>query len=185
MATLDTARDGVSAHMRVGVGGAAAGMGGLMWVVKGSVILSGGSQPPMLFEAAPFFFGVGLIGMHAWLVGGSTRLARYGVVLAYVALPLAIGNVIVEFISADLFFPADFAVLGSLVLLGLALVRADLAQYRWRRWPLALGLAFIPALAIGVVLESFDERYLEVPLVLLGLVWMSLGYLILTEPRRP
>ena len=46
---------------------------------------------------------------------------------------------------------------------------------------MALGLAFIPALAIGVVLESFDERYLEVPLVLLGLVWMYLGF---SHPHR-
>ena len=185
MTRLGSAWDGASARVGVGVGGAAAGAGGLMWVVKGGVILSGGSQLPILFEVAPFFFGVGLIGMHASLVGGSTPLAKVGVVLAYVALPLAVGNVIIESLSADSFFPADLAVLGSLVLLGLAFDRADLVQYRWRRWPLGLGLAFAPALVIGVVLESFDERYLEVPLVLLGLVWMSLGYLILTERRRP
>ncbi len=181
---IDAAGHGALARMPMGIGGAAASVGGLMWVVKGGVILSGGSQPPMLFEAAPFFFGAGLIAMHASLANSSSRLAKYGLALAYLALLLAIGSVISELFSADLFFPADFMVLGSLVLLGLAFVRAEAFHYRWRRWPLALGLAFVPALAIGAVLESIEERYLEVPLVVLGLVWMFLGYLILIELRR-
>ena len=101
MTRLGSAWDGASAHIRVGVGGASATVGGLMWVVKGGVILSGGAQPPILFEVASFSFGAGLIGMHAWLVGGSKRLAKYGVVLAYVALSLALGNVIIESLSAD------------------------------------------------------------------------------------
>lgn len=55
----------MSVSVRVDVGGGAAGVGGLMWMVKGIVILSGGAQPLFLFEGAPLFFGVGLIGMYS------------------------------------------------------------------------------------------------------------------------
>ena len=44
----------------VRLGGVAALLGGVAWAVKGGVILAGGDQPPLLFEAAPCLFGLGL-----------------------------------------------------------------------------------------------------------------------------
>ena len=43
------------------LGGVAAFLGGLAWTLKGIVILAGGEQPPLLFEAAPALFGLGLL----------------------------------------------------------------------------------------------------------------------------
>jgi len=43
------------------LGGMAAFLGGLAWTLKGVVMLAGGDQPPLLFEAAPTLFGLGLM----------------------------------------------------------------------------------------------------------------------------
>ena len=43
--------------------------------------------------------------------------------------------------------------------------------------PFALGVGLIPALIVGIILEiALGERYLEIPLVLIGLVWVLIGY---------
>ena len=64
-----------------------------------------------------------------------------------------------------------------LVGLGLPLMRQRLWEGYWRFLPLGLGLGTIPALAVGVVLETaLHELYLEVPLVAIGSAWMLLGY---------
>ena len=54
-------------------GGVAAMLGGAMWVVKGGLIMLGGSDPD-LFIPAQFFFALGLLGLHTQLAGRGGRL---------------------------------------------------------------------------------------------------------------
>src|SRR4028118_2350585 len=71
------------------VGGLAAMVGGLMWIVKGGSILITGQQPPVVFEAALPLFAVGLLGLHARLGGYGGPLGKAGVLVAYAALAAA------------------------------------------------------------------------------------------------
>ena len=166
---------------RTRIGGSAAVVGGLLWVIKGGVILFAGTQPPYLFEIAPFFFGLALIGIHASLANKQAKLARLGLILGYIALPMAVANVFIEAISADLYMPSDGAVFGALILIGLALIRTRDNRHRWQRWPLSLGIAFVPTLIVGAMLESLNERYLEIPLIAMGIGWMYLGFAVFRE----
>ena len=163
------------------IGGSAAVVGGLLWIIKGGVILFAGTQPPYLFEIAPFFLGLALIGIHASLANKQAKLARLGLILGYVALPMAAANVFIEAVSADVYIPADGAVFGALILIGLALIRTRDNRHRWQRWPLSLGIAFVPMLIVGAMLESINERYLEIPLIAVGVGWMYLGFTVLRE----
>jgi hypothetical protein len=58
----------VSASL-IRLGGLAAMVGGLLWVVKSGSILITSQQPPVDFEAAMPLFAVGLLGLHARLEG--------------------------------------------------------------------------------------------------------------------
>jgi hypothetical protein len=58
----------VSASL-IRLGGLAAMVGGLLWVVKSGSILITSQQPPVAFEAAMPLFAVGLLGLHARLEG--------------------------------------------------------------------------------------------------------------------
>ena len=63
-------------------------------------------------------------------------------------------------------------------------MRRRLWDRTWRFLPLALGLGFIPAIAIGGLLEAaFGERYLEIPLIVVGAGWVLLGYRL--RPMAP
>ena len=71
------------------LGGLAAMVGGLTWVVKGGSILLTGQQPPVVFEAAISLFAVGLLGLHARLDGRGGPLGKAGVLVAYASLASA------------------------------------------------------------------------------------------------
>ena len=72
---------------------------------------------------------------------------------------------------------SGFRILILLVGLGFPLMRRRLWEGRWKSLPLALGPGFIPALALGIILEAaFGERYLEIPLIVMGSGWVLLGY---------
>ena len=43
--------------------------------------------------------------------------------------------------------------------------------------PFVFGLGFIPAIIIGIIFEStLGERFLEVPLIFIGMAWVLIGY---------
>ncbi len=70
---------------------------------------------------------------------------------------------------------ANLMILGGLVVAGLSLRRRLDASL-----PLVLGLVTLPAvLAGGLAAIALGERVLEVPLVLLGALWVALGTLLL------
>jgi hypothetical protein len=107
-----------------------------------------------------------------------------GLVLAALSGVLAIGGLIANppASSSESFSPLIFAsflaLLAALILLGLAARRATTLRRSLQLVPLAMGVFMFPLLVAGGALESISERLLEVPLVLLGLTWMWLGYLL-------
>lgn len=173
----------MAGHVRLAA--LAAVVGGLLWVVKGGVILLGGRQPPLAFELAQFLFAVSLVGLHTRLQGRGGRLAAVGVVLAYLAGASWVVNLLVGSLAPSLvpdegsltMLTPTYVVGGlgpflGLVLLGSAALRgcARALPGRWRALPLALGLLAPPAIATGPWI------HIEVPIVVIGLAWMMLGY---------
>jgi hypothetical protein len=159
------------------LGGVAALLGGLAWTLKGAVILAGGEQPPLLFEAAPTFFGLGLMS-----VAYSTMPAgrRQGIALALAAIAALSGlAALVSDVMGELADPA-------LVISSVAVLIGLLTLGRHGRSPASLawyiGLAMVPALVVGGMLSEIDERLLEVPLVCLGAGWICVGWAVL-RPR--
>jgi hypothetical protein len=172
-------------------GGLAAMLGGALWAVKGGVIMLGAPDPDLLIPAE-LFFALGLLGLHARLAGRGGGPTKIGGLLAYVALALSAINAPYSLFFAEdgpqtpfpfnvTYFAASVAIFVGLVLLGLAVWRTGLLPPRWRVLPLALGLsALLPVWALALV-------HLELPVVLLGLGWMLLGYAAVKkiQPGQP
>jgi hypothetical protein len=159
------------------IGGLAAIVGGLMWIVKGGSILITGQQPPVVFEAALPLFAVGLLGLHARLGGHGGPLGKAGVLVAYAALAAAALVLVAP-------LPPFYAVAGfgpflGLVLLGSATLQAGIFSPPWSALPLATGLGGPLFVLAGGGLALMNERLLEIPIVLVGLAWMLLGYSVL------
>ena len=171
-------------------GGLAAMLGGVMWVVKGGAIILTGEQPPVVFEAALPLFAVGLVGLHARLGGRGGRLGKTGVLLAYVALASALVVLVGWTLAPAGWVPNEdsltpltpFIVLAGLgpfvglVLLGIATLRVKAMPAPWSALPLLMGASAVPLMLVGGVLELVSERLFELPIVLLGLAWVLLGY---------
>jgi hypothetical protein len=153
------------------LGGVAALLGGLAWTVKGAVILAGGDQPPLLFEAAPELFGVALLAIaYSTMPISRRRRAAMGLgaVSAFAGFAALVSDLFGEVAGAAI------AVSSLTLLTGLLLLRRG-------RWPAPLawwiGLGMVPALLIGGMLSELDERLLEIPLVCLGVAWVVVGWL--------
>lgn len=165
------------------LGGLAAVVGGLLWVVKGGAILLTGQQPPVVFEAALPLFAVGLLGLHARLEGCGGPLGKAGALVAYAALAAAA----LVFVAP---LPPFYAVAGfgpfiGLVLVGSATLQAGTFSPPWSALPLATGLGGPILLLAGGGLALMGERLLEIPIVVVGLAWMLLGYSVLVVKRAP
>lgn len=168
--------------------GVAAAVGGAAWVVKGSLIIATGDQPPVAFELGPPLFLVGLIGLHARLEGRGGRVGRVGGLLAYAGAFLTVTTAVLFAVSApevseESFGPVNalilgtgLAILASLLCLGLATRRAGTLGSGWSTLPLLVGVLAILSLFLGGAMEQISERLLEVPIVVIGLAWIVLGY---------
>jgi hypothetical protein len=67
---------------------------------------------------------------------------------------------------------AGLAVFVGLVFLGVSTLRSDVLPGRWRTLPLIVGLAaLLPVWVLAFI-------HLEVPVVVLGIAWMLLGYIL-------
>ena len=157
--------------------GLAAMVGGLLWVVKGGSILLTGQQPPVVFEAALPLFGVGLLGLHARLDGRGGALGKAGVLVAYAALASA--AIVLMTPLAPFLAVAGFGPFLGLVLLGSATLQARVFLPPWSALPLAMGLVGPLMILAGGGLAVISERLLEIPIMLVGLSWMLLGYSVL------
>ena len=161
----------------VRLGGLAAMVGGLMWVVKGGAILLTGQQPPVVFEAAMPLFAVGLVGLHARLDGRGGPLGKAGVLVAYTALASA--AIVLMRPLAPFYAVAGFGPFLGLVLVGSATLQARVFPSPWSALPLAMGLGGPLLILAGGGLALISERLLEIPIVLVGLAWMLMGYSVL------
>ncbi len=190
MASISTSNGGPELHGIVRSvaltrwAGFAAALGGALWVVKGGAILVTGDQPEYIFEVAPLLFALGLVGLHARLEGHGSGSGRVGGALAWASLALALVSAVVYLATTDdeVFLLSatipltGLSILASLVLLGIAVRRVGALPGRWRSFPLSMGVAVLPLMVIGAILETLDERLLELPLVVLGLAWVMLGW---------
>jgi hypothetical protein len=64
----------------------------------------------------------------------------------------------------------------GLVLLGIATLRVKAMPAPWSALPLVMGAGAVPLMLVGGILELVSERLVELPIVLLGLAWVLLGY---------
>ena len=160
------------------MGGLAAVVGGLMWIVKGASILLTGDQPPFIFEAAMPLLAVGVAGLGARLGERRRPLGTAGVVVAFVAAASAVVALLTGL--APFMVIAGFGPFLGLILVGGATLQARIFPSPWSALPLVIGLGG-PVLVIlaGGVLALINERLLEVPLVMVGAAWMLLGYSVL------
>ena len=158
-------------------GGLAAMVGGLMWVVKGGAILLTGQQPPVVFESAMPLFAVVLLGLHARVDARGGRLGKAGVLVSYAALASA--AIVLVAPLAPFYAVAGFGPFLGLVLLGSATLRARVFRPPWSTLPLAMGFGGPLLILAGGALAMISERLLEIPIVLVGLAWMLLGYSVL------
>ena len=162
----------------VRLGGVAALLGGAAWTVKGGVILAGGDQPPLLFEAAPGLFGLGLLSVaRSTMRPSRRRSAALG--LAAVAVAAGVLALVSDLVGE--LWGAALAVSSVALLAGL------LTLARNGRWPAALawgiGAAMVPSLVVGGALAEIDERLLEIPLVGLGITWVVVGWATLSNQQ--
>jgi hypothetical protein len=151
------------------VGGLAAVLSGAAWVAKSTAILIFGDQPPLLFEIGPLFFGLGLLGVASSTM---TRGRRRAAVVGLATASAAAGLLALLLDRPDAINPALVA--STLTLLaGLWTVPRNAA------WPAPLtwwiGIALIPALLAGGVLSLVQEDLVEVPLLCIGVAWMTVG----------
>ena len=114
-------------------------------------------------------------------MGGA--LAWAGVALAGVSAAVYVATTDDEAFPLSATMPLTaLSILVGFVLLGIAVRRADALPGRWRSLPLAIVAGFPLMIVVGGVLEALNERLLEIPLVVVGLAWIALGYAICRVP---
>ncbi len=177
--------------------GFAAALGGALWVVKGVADFVTNGHPEYIYEVAPVLFTLGLVGLHARLKGHGGVSGLVGGVLAWASLAMALAVVGAFFYLVrvgEAGFEGDavlalfalialtgLSIIASLVLLGIAVRRVGALPGRWRSFPLSMGVAAFPLMVMSEVALFPDDgrsRLLELPLVVLGLAWVMLGWRI-------
>jgi hypothetical protein len=98
--------------------------------------------------------------------------------VAYTALASA--TIVFMTPLAPFYALAGFGSFLGLVLLGSAALQARVFPPPWSALPLAMGLGGpLLIVAAGGGLALISERLLEIPIVLVGLAWMLLGYSVI------
>lgn len=170
-------------------GGVAAVVGGLLWVVKGGVILATGEQPAHLFELAPSFLSACVVAL-AFALPSRWKGRKVALFAAVFGLVAALATAAQHLAGRSSEPWMGLAFLGILVgLLGAAIGGARVRS-PGSRYVLAFALAF-PLLAFAVpgaayalgASDAFMARFIDVPIVLLGAGWMALGALMLRVRR--
>ncbi len=179
-------------------GAIAAIVGGLCWAVKAAAIMLTTVQPPVIYEVAPLFFPLAVVGLRALLDDTVSRLAISGVAVAGAAeLAAAIAAFGLFFGPADWRPTGDtvtvltpfitFASLGwllGLLLVGIVVRRTHALPGWWAVLPMFLALTAVPLIALGPPLQALNERLSELPTLVIGCEWIALG-VVLGSRRVP
>jgi hypothetical protein len=168
------------------VGGLAAVLDGLLWILRAGVGLSDPAYwnpssgtdylAVALYSAALLGLLPALLVLHTQQRGRSGRLGRWAFGAAFIGAAAAgIGNLAEDWfrlglVGLVLYLPGILLLTGGLLLLGVATVRANVFP-RWCGWALLVGL-------LGLVLIERGGG------LVLGLVWIALGSLLLAAKGR-
>jgi hypothetical protein len=171
--------------------GPAAMLGGALLILKGALILVSDADPSLV-PPATLLFALAMVGLHARLNGLGGPLGAIGAILAWVAVAASVVNLggLVLGISApgDALAPmllqitymvAFLGILVGLLMLGITALRAGMPDLRWRTAPLAIGVLWFPLQGIGFAISD------GVGLVLGGLAWVILGYVLRSASSAP
>lgn len=181
-------------------GGIAAMIGGLSWVAKATGLMIAGFQPPIVYEVAPLFFPVAVVGLYALLADEHSKLARAGLAFGAAAELCALVSVLGLFLGPAEWSPTGDTVtvltpfitlsaLGStlgLLLVGIVVRRTACLPGWWKNFPMFLALSVIPLIASSPVFKAISERLFELPTLLIGIGWIALGVVMMrrTWPDR-
>ncbi len=179
------------------IGGVAVVVGGLLWAVKGAGLMTVGWEPPHAFELAMSLFPFGSVALHHRLPAPRPRIAVAGLVVAWLAVAAALVALTGLLFGPEQWVPTRDAItpltpfltlapLGaavSLLLVGVVVRRSGVLPGRWRLYPLVLGVAMYPLLAVSGVLEDTVKPLFELPTFLVGCAWVVLGVVLLRSSR--
>jgi hypothetical protein len=170
--------------------GLAAMLGGAVWVTKGGLIIVGIADLGNFLIVAELFFAVALIGLHFRLGESAGWTGRVGGFLAYVAAALSAVNAPIAAFFAGAgprtpfpfnvtFAAASLSIVVGLMLLGFAALREEILPPIWQALPLIAGLsALLPVWILAFL-------HIELPILVIGLSWMLLGYVLWSDDSEP
>ena len=157
------------------LGGVAAFVGGLAWLLKSTWILAGRPQPRLLFEIAPFFLALTTTCLAIAAEGMGRR--RRALALALGSLGMVAGTLAAITELVDTVWGPAIAVAVLAVVISLLLQdRRGTSTERLAWW---IGVATLPLNLLGGLLAIADERLLELPLAFLAIIWIWLAVLII------
>ena len=153
----------VTRQTLVAVGALAAIVGGACWAVKAAGILITGVQPPVIYDVAPLFFPVTVLGLYSLLDAPRSGSARSGLVLACCAELAALILVVGLLVGPPEWSPngntvtvltpftavASLATLVGLCLLGVVVRRTRALTGWWATLPVLLSFPPFLLLAVG------------------------------------
>lgn len=167
-------------------GGTSALVGACLIGYKSVAILVNGDQPEHAFEVAPFFFGVSALLLVSAVIDDLQRSRWLLLTLGWLAAVAGTVAAVAHFAGRE----DDFGDLGYLVntvsvVVLLFLIGRDVRHKkllgRWSFTPTLAAWMLVLAIPIGAVLESVDERLLEVALIGVAVGWAMLGLAALTS----
>jgi hypothetical protein len=180
-------RDMVPGIVKAGAVGAV--VAGAIWVVKGGIVLLGqrdvllGIDLGILFVVVQGLFAVAVIGVEELLGERGGRHAEVGLWFAYVSVFLSVVNLVVWVVAGTAAVPGTTSLAASLawmigaVLVGFPAMRAEILPRPWHLGLLVIGAAALPLLLVFGWAANIigQDRILEVPVILLGAVWVAFG----------
>lgn len=183
-------------------GGLAAMLAGMLMVIKSTMQLwwpaserMGMYVSGLVLVTAGLLAALGLLGLYARMSSRASWLGKAGATLAAVAALASAANLLTLVLragssagSAQIIAIAATLVglLGGLLLLGLAALRTRTLSRRAAALPIAMALLSFPAtiMLVHIVADPFVPVSLadELPITVIGLYWLALGYIINQQP---